>query len=169
MGRVFSSLRAAWLRLLVAGLALTGAGMAAVGAPAFAHHGFTGRYDTDQPLWITGTVERASFGSPHATLTLRTEAASVGVFETADLPYIDGQPVAMAPDTRPRVTIEFPPVAAFFELNRKLKVGDKVSVIALQNCIQDRQLRSQWIRLADGSVTSRDMQMSYMVKGCPRS
>ncbi len=69
------------MRLPVATLAL----LLLAGAAA-AHHGFTGRYDRSQPVWIEGTVIAANFGYPHAVLTLLPDqgARPVDPPETAE-------------------------------------------------------------------------------------
>ena len=39
--------------------------------PAFAHHGFVGKYDFSRPRYLAGRLTRAYIGYPHARLTLR--------------------------------------------------------------------------------------------------
>lgn len=54
-----------------------GAGLAgllhAASAPrsAFAHHGFSGRYDFTRPYYLAGRLAQSYIGFPHARLTLR--------------------------------------------------------------------------------------------------
>ena len=138
----------------------------AVGAPAAAHHGFTGRYDTDRPIWLAGTVSAASFGPPHPVVTVTADAR-------ATVPQLDSVPkelsgavVARADDGGQSRTIEFPPVQTFFALADRIEVGDRVEIIALRNCRPPHQLRSQWVRLVDGTVITRDGRLASMARGC---
>jgi hypothetical protein len=136
-------------------------------APARAHHGFGGRYDTSRPIWLQGEVVRARIGMPHPLLALRVSA-------TPSLPADAGPEAAelvprlvLRPEDRGAVReLEFPPVARFLELGSDVRVGDMVAVIALHNCVAPHQLRGQWIRLASGRVVVREGRMQNEVAGC---
>lgn len=138
----------------------------AIGAPAAAHHGFTGRYDTDRPIWLVGTVTATSFSPPHPIVTVSVDARPA-------LPRLERAPAELtgpvtirAEDSGQTRTVEFPPVQTFFSLGERIKVGDRVEIVALKNCRPPHQLRSQWLRLADGTVTARDGRLAYMARGC---
>lgn len=145
--------------------------LAALAAPASAHHGFTGRYDASRPLWIEGVVTRAYFGQPHAEVVIRTEPTLAppttrpALGSAADI--IGDRPLEVRADTRGRVVrIEFPPVAAFFALGTSVSVGDRVAVIAYRNCEAPHQLRGQWIRPESGRPTVRSGRVQAQVEGC---
>jgi hypothetical protein len=40
----------------------------ALSVPAFAHHGFAGRYDEDHPFTVQGTVVEFQFENPHSAI-----------------------------------------------------------------------------------------------------
>jgi hypothetical protein len=44
-------------------------------APLFAHHGFAGRYDEDNPVTVTGTVVELQFQNPHSFIIFETKDA----------------------------------------------------------------------------------------------
>ncbi|MGL4635847.1 MAG: hypothetical protein ACRCWF_07700 [Beijerinckiaceae bacterium] len=139
-------------------------GAFAVATAVLGHHGFTGRYDTDKPVWLTGTVTAASFSPPHAVLAVQI---SPTLPPSMVMPSeITGPLIAPLEDSGQIRQIEFPPVGDFFQLSDKVRIGDRVEVIALRNCRPPHQLRSQWIRIADGSVTQRVGRLSYMARGC---
>jgi hypothetical protein len=132
---------------------------------AAAHHGFTGRYDTDRPIWLTGTVAALSASPPHPTASIRVDEAPGP--PPAVLPAEFTGTLAARPEDGGRtLQIEFPPVGAFYALGQRLRPGDRVAVMALRNCRPPHQLRSQWIRLPDGAVVQREGRLSYMGRGC---
>ena len=45
-------------------------------APAFAHHGFAGRYDEDNPITIQATVVELQFTNPHSVIVFDAKDAS---------------------------------------------------------------------------------------------
>jgi hypothetical protein len=134
--------------------------------PSFAHHGFTGRYDRSRPIALTGIVTRASFAPPHPTITLRVEAAEPPELDAAARAEFAGPVAARPEDVGRTLEVEFPPVRAFFDLGGQVRAGDRVAIVALRNCAPPHQLRSQWIRLASGSVVHRAGRMSVQVDGC---
>lgn len=138
-----------------------------------AHHGFTGRYDLSQPVWIRGQITQAYFGQPHPTLTIRT-APDMAVPAPKPDPagaraVIDIDRLTVRSETRGSdVPVEFPPTSAFFNLDRGVAVGDTVSVIAFRNCDAPHQLRGQWL-LADKAGASpvlRANRQTYQVERC---
>ena len=46
-----------------------------VSAPVYAHHGFAGRYDEDNPVTVTGTVLELQFENPHSFIIFETKDA----------------------------------------------------------------------------------------------
>jgi hypothetical protein len=145
---------------------ITALAAAALPAPALAHHGFTGRYDTARPLWLAGPVTRADFAPPHPVIALRIEDASPPN-PALPLPVEFAGPLSVrAEDVGQVREVEFPPVRAFFDLGARLRIGDRVAIMALVNCRPPHQLRSQWIRLADGGIIERTGRLSYMAAGC---
>jgi hypothetical protein len=145
-----------------------GAGSCAGAAPALAHHGFGGRYDTRAAIYLAGTVSRARVGMPHPVIELRVSlppALPTGLPEAAEFePRLVMRPEDQA-QTR---AVEFPPVARFLELGPEIKPGDRISLIALRNCVAPHQLRGQWVQLASGRVVVRQGRMQNEVEGCAR-
>jgi Family of unknown function (DUF6152) len=135
---------------------------------SFAHHGFTGRYDTDRPIFIVGTVDAVSSAPPHATITLVVAPSAIAPPTGADRPgEITADMIAADPSVvGRRVTVEFPPIAAFFALGDTVKPGDVVEIVALRNCRAPHQLRSQWIRTPGREIVRREGRLSYMARGC---
>lgn len=138
-----------------------------------AHHGFTGRYDLSQPVWVRGQVIQAYFGQPHPTLTIQTApdmtVPTVKPDPASARAVIDVNRLTVRAETRgSAVLVEFPPTSAFFNLDRSVNVGDTVSVIAFRNCDAPHQLRGQWL-LADKAGSSpvlRANRQSYQVDNC---
>jgi hypothetical protein len=144
------------------------AGSSAGAAPALAHHGFGGRYDTRVAIYLAGTVTRVRIGMPHPVIELRVSLPPVlpmGLPEAAEF-----EPrLLMRPDDQAQTReVEFPPVARFLELGPEIKSGDHIALIALRNCVAPHQLRGQWIQLASGRVVVRQGRMQNEVEGCAR-
>jgi hypothetical protein len=64
------------------------------------------------------------------------------------------------------VKLELPPTAQYSSLGGRVSVGDRIAAVAIRNCETPHQLNVQWLRLADGSIESRQAAMSYMVEQC---
>ncbi len=153
------------LKLIICAAAVT------ISLPSAAHHGFSGRYDISRPIWIEGVVTRAYFGQPHAELTVRTDQALRLPSSLPDLAgagdIIEGGALQVRDDTRGReVSVEFPPISAFFGLGRRVSAGDRVSVIAFRNCEAPHQLRGQWVQPATGTPVARSGRVQSQVRGC---
>jgi len=136
-----------------------------------AHHGFTGRYDISQPLWIEGEVTRVYFGQPHPEVTIRTpndlSAPSSAPDLTGAAGVIRPQALSVREDSRGReIVVEFPPIQAFFSLGSRVARGDRVAVIAFRNCEAPHQIRGQWIQPAIGAPVARNGRVQYQVDGC---
>jgi hypothetical protein len=136
-------------------------------SPSRAHHGFTGRYDTDKPLFLVGTVMSLAASPPHPVVTLRVEPSAIAPPSGSDRPTeLTGDFPQGIPLAGQTVQIEFPPVQTFFALRDRLKPGDPVEIVALRNCRPPNQLRSQWIRLPGREIIQREGRLSYMARGC---
>lgn len=147
-----------------AAVALVVLGMS--GSVASAHHGITGRYDTSNPIALTGTVTRATFAPPHPILLIRVEATEppASIVDRPD--EFTGPLVARPEDVGQVREIEFSPVRTFYNLGNRVRPGDRVTVLALRNCLPPNQLRSSWIRLSDGEVISYAGGLHRKVDGC---
>ena len=137
-----------------------------LGAGAAAHHGFTGRYDRSAPIYLEGVVVEAYFGYPHAELTLEVDPDAVGIALPAGAAeFADGLTYWRDP-LGPRPEIEFPPTRGFFDLDGRVRPGDRVAVVALRNCEPPHQLRGQWIAVPDGTAVLRSGRVQDEVDGC---
>jgi hypothetical protein len=138
--------------------------------PTSAHHGFTGRYDTDKPLFMVGSVVSVAASPPHPVVTLRVSPSAIAPPSGADRPAeLTGDFGPGAPLAGQTVQVEFPPVQTFFALRDRLKPGDTVEIVALRNCRPPNQLRSQWIRLPGREIIQREGRLAYMARGCAES
>lgn len=135
---------------------------------AGAHHGFTGRYDMSRPVWLAGEVRRASFAPPHPTIVVAPEAGAAIAEPSRRPAELRGPITAWSGPAGIMPEVEFPPVQTFYRLGERLRVGDRVELIALRNCLPPHQLRSQWLRLSDGAIVEREGRLSYMVDACPQ-
>jgi Family of unknown function (DUF6152) len=54
---------------------IVSAGLFLVSKPAFAHHGFAGRYDEENPVTVTGTVVELQFMNPHSSIIFEVKDA----------------------------------------------------------------------------------------------
>ena len=50
--------------------------LSALSLPAFAHHGFAGRYDEDHPFTVEGTVVEFQFENPHSAIIFEAKDKS---------------------------------------------------------------------------------------------
>jgi hypothetical protein len=139
-------------------------------AAASAHHGFTGRYDTDKPFFLVGTVVSLAASPPHPVVTLRVAPSAIAPPAAGERPVeLTGEFAPGASLAGQTVQVEFPPVQTFFALRDRLKPGDTVEIVALRNCRPPNQLRSQWIRLPGRDIVQREGRLSYMARGCESS
>ncbi|MCV9947601.1 DUF6152 family protein [Rhizobium sp. BT-175] len=140
--------------------------LALSGSAVSAHHGVTGRYDTSKPIVLAGVVARTTFSPPHPVISVRVEAADPASVK-ADRPDEFTGPFIVRPDDVGQVReIEFSPVQTFFDLGDRVRVGDRVLVLALRNCLPPHQLRSSWIQLADSEVVSYAGGLHRRAHGC---
>jgi hypothetical protein len=131
-----------------------------------AHHGVTGRYDASRPILISGVVTATTFAPPHPVLSIRAEQQEVSGSELGRPGEYFG-PVAVRPEDVGQVrVIELSPVRMFYNLRSKIRPGDRVTLIALRNCLSPHQLRSTWLRLENGEVVSYTGDWAPGVDGC---
>lgn len=140
--------------------------LAGISAAAFAHHGFTGEYDTTRPLWLQGTVKTAVFQYPHAIVELAVESNELRREKPGSADFLTTIPLIDTTYTGKTVKLEFPPIQRFNSLDGKVKAGEKVSLIVYRNCESPHQLRVQWIRLGDGTEVVRSGRVQTEVQGC---
>lgn len=138
---------------------------------AWAHHGFGGRYDVAQPIWIEGEVTEAYFGQPHAELTIRVPADLALPTSAPDLgttgSFLNANALVVLPELQnATVVVELPPTEQYYGLGDRLSPGDRIAIVAVRNCEPPHQLNGQWLRLADGEIVGRSGAMSYMVEAC---
>jgi hypothetical protein len=133
---------------------------------AVAHHGVTGRYDASRPILITGIVTATTFSPPHPVLSVRVERANVAGGQLGRPDEYFG-PVSARPEDLGQVReVELSPVRMFYDLEAKVKPSDRVTLVALRNCLPPHQLRSTWIRLRDGETLSYSSDWAPGVDGC---
>jgi hypothetical protein len=143
----------------LAALALSGSGVSA-------HHGVTGRYDSSKPIVLAGVVTQATFSPPHPVISVRVEATDIQSLEV-DRPDEFTGPFTVRPEDVGQVReVEFSPVRTYFHLGDRVRAGDRVLVLALRNCLPPHQLRSSWIRLANGEVVSHEGGLHRKAHGC---
>lgn len=158
-----SRLAATVATILVVGLMMSGLGLA--------HHGFTGRYDLSQPIWLEGVVVSSRAGQPHAEIGLSIEADLALPTGAVDLngarDTIRPDALAIRDDARGRVvTIELPPLRDFFRLGDRIGRGQRVAAIVFRNCDAPHQLRAQWVRLGAETPVVRSGRAAYQVDRC---
>lgn len=150
------------------GRMLSGAGWAilALSEAALAHHGVTGRYDASIPIVLVGEVTAAAFAPPHPVITVRVVAGDLPKYQVGRPAEYFGAPVVRAEDFDTEHTVELSPVRMFYDLASRLKIGDRVTIVALRNCLPTHQLRSTWLRLSNGEVISYTGDWAPGVDGC---
>jgi hypothetical protein len=60
----------------IIGTLIAAVALISLSAPAFAHHGFAGRYDEENPATVTGTVLELQFENPHAFIIFEVKDAN---------------------------------------------------------------------------------------------
>ncbi|WP_210259258.1 hypothetical protein [Agrobacterium sp. a22-2] len=150
--------RLIWLGTVGSLLALTGI--------VQAHHGVTGKYDASSPIMLHGTITAATFAPPHPVFTVRVESGEIPDLKLGRPEEYFGPLTARADDLGTERDIELSPVRLFYDLADKLSVGDRVTIVALRNCLAPHQLRSTWLRLSTGEVVSYTGDWAPGVDGC---
>lgn len=136
--------------------------------PASAHHGYTGEYDANRPIYIEGTVRKVDVAYPHVEMTIQvTQRTQV----PATLPKIADVAI---PDVMKIMTMAAPGTYALqvaglqTELQGRIAAGDRIALVALQNCLPPNQYRTRWVRIASGDVVSLAGNTQTEVAGCKK-
>ncbi|WP_082928747.1 hypothetical protein [Rhizobium bangladeshense] len=138
----------------------------ALSGGALAHHGVTGKYDASVPIVLVGEVTATAFSPPHPVVTVRVDSGDLPDGELGRKNEYFGPPVVRQEDVGAERVVEFSPVRMFYDLEDRLKVGDRVTIVALRNCFPTHQLRSTWLRLSNGEVISYEGDWARGVNGC---
>lgn len=133
---------------------------------ASAHHGVTGRYDASRPIVLSGIVVRTIFAPPHPILAIQVDTAELPNFDVGRPNEYFAPVITRAEDLGEVRVVELSPVGTFYALNGRLDVGDRVTVLVLENCYAPHQLRSTWVRLTNGEVISYTGDWAPSVDGC---
>lgn len=131
-----------------------------IAGAAQTHHGFTGRYDSSKPIFLSGKVAKADFGYPHATIELNVSGGTAPQEVTKEFGS------GLTAINKGKVKVELPPVREFNSLNKRVKVGDTIQMVVLRNCESPHQLRAQWINPADKRAVLRSGRWQTEVNGC---
>jgi hypothetical protein len=149
----------------------TFAGIGAIAVPALAHHGFSGAYNAAQPIYIEGVVEKVEISAPHVEMTLSAPAgitvpAALERIEDINIKNALSKTVAAQPGS---YEIQMAGTAFVRALNNRVKVGDRIALVALRNCQPPHEHRSRWIRLASGEIVTVTGHTQAEVEGCERT
>lgn len=134
-----------------------------------AHHGHTGQYDNTKIYVIEGRLERVTMTLPHLELVITVSGDSSA---SADYPNlqalgIDDAQSKIEPIAPGTYTLQFAHGSHFISnLGGGLVAVDQVTVLALRNCLEPNQLRSQWIRSEDRGVVTSQGRAQTEVEGC---
>jgi hypothetical protein len=131
-----------------------------------AHHGVTGQYDAARPIVLNGILSEAVFAPPHPVLTVRVDDLPLPSTTLGRPEEYFGPVTARPEDVGAELVVELSPVRMFYNLAARIEPGDRITLIALRNCLPPHQLRSTWILLADGDVVSYDGDWAPGVDGC---
>lgn len=136
---------------------------------AVAHHGFTGAYDTSRPLYLEGRVTAVTLVQPHAEMTIEVPAdiALPQDFPQIDVLGIADVPAKIRPMSAGTYRVQMAGTNFVRDLSGRIKPGDRVGLVALRNCRPPNEVRSRWIRTADGAVLVRGGATQAEVNGCP--
>lgn len=136
--------------------------------PASAHHGYTGEYDAKRPIYIEGTVQQVTIAYPHVEMTIQVANRAAVPTELSNISDLG------IPDVMKIMTVAAPGNYALqvaglqTELQGRIAAGDKIALVALQNCLPPNQYRTRWIRVASGDVLSRSGNTQTEVAGCKK-
>ncbi len=151
--------------------------MSAVPTTAEAHHGFGGRYDRSQPLYVEGVVTTATWNLPHALINIEPSsptAAPKDLFELDAGSYsrLGGREVVER--TQPIqatgsgvLTLLLPPpmTSDAARLAERPGQGDTVGAIVFREC-STGELRVQLLRLSATERLVRNGVIQREVDGC---
>lgn len=133
---------------------------------ALGHHGVTGKYDASVPIVLIGEVTATTFRPPHPIVTVRVTSRTLPDHELGRQNEYFGQPAIREEDVGAERVVELSPVRMFYDLEGRLKIGDRVTIVALRNCLPTHQLRSTWLQLSNGEVISYKGDWAPGVNGC---
>ncbi|WP_163269550.1 hypothetical protein [Chelativorans alearense] len=150
--------------LLLAGLL----GLGTIVLPAAAHHGFTGAYDATSPLYVEGTVEAVTLAYPHVEMTVAVPADITvpDVLPGLDVLGIPDAQAKIAPIEADTYDLQMAGTEFVTDLADRIQVNDRVSLVALRNCLPPHEIRSRWIRVASGDVVTVAGETQAEVQGC---
>ncbi|WP_020579377.1 DUF6152 family protein [Actinopolymorpha alba] len=144
-------------------------------APALAHHGGTGDYDASRPIYLSGTVIKASYGYPHAVLQIRVPAkpsapADLGdVWDIRGREFWQGEPVVEGAGQDRELLLPPDITGTIGSMDNRPGEGDTVSAIAYRRCDGDEyddELRVQLISFA-GERLKYEGTITRITDGCP--
>lgn len=113
-------------------------------------------------------MEAVTLAYPHVEMTV---AVPAGIAVPDALPDLDvlGIPDAqakIAPVEAGTYALQMAGTNFVVDLEDRIQVGDRVSLIALRNFQPPHQHRSRWIRVALGDVVTRGGSTQAEVRGC---
>ncbi len=150
-------------------LAILAAFVATLGtAPVSAHHGYTGEYDAQRPVYIEGTVQQVNIAYPHVEMTIQVAQRNrvpTTLPKIADIAIADVMKIMTAAEPG---TYALQVAGLQTELQGRISPGDKIALVALQNCLPPNQFRTRYIRLASGDVVSLAGNTQTEVAGCKK-
>ena len=149
----------------------------AVGRPADAHHGFSGRYDRSQPLYAEGVVMMSAYALPHGLITIRPSPPTapppdLGTLDERSYVMLGGRDVVTR--TRPLeatgggvLTLLLPPpmTTTVAGLPAPPARGDTVGAIVFREC-DTGELRVQLLRISAQERVLRTGVIQREVDGC---
>lgn len=141
----------------------------ACAVPVLAHHGFTGAYDAKRPIYIEGTVQSVTVAYPHVEMTVQVTGPSTVPGQLPKISDLGIPDVMKLMTVAPPGSYELQIAGLQKELEGRIAKGDKIALVALQNCLPPKQYRSRWLRIGTGDVVSRGGTPQTEVQGCPKT
>lgn len=135
---------------------------------AVAHHGGTGDYDAGNPVYLTGTVTQASYGSPHVLLTIQVPNDAEVPEELNGYEYWRQAPQLTGAGEERELLLPPDLTAEVGSLANRPEIGDEVSAIAYNRCETDEyegELRVQML-YASGSRFAYGGTITRIVPEC---
>jgi hypothetical protein len=148
-----------------------------MGAPAAAHHGFSGRYDRSQPLYAEGVITMSAYSLPHGLITIRPSPPTppppdLSTLDERSYLLLGGREVVTR--TRPLeatgggvLTLLLPPpmTTTVATLPAPPARGDTVGAIVFREC-DTGELRVQLLRISAQERVLRSGVIQREVDGC---
>jgi len=143
-----------------------------------AHHGFTGRYNASNPIYLQGTIQEATYSPPHARIT-------ISIPNTLTIPkdFLNNQnllndigghsledPLILKETLGRDVELIFPPgmTSELSNMEDKPVNGSELQTVVYRNCING-ELRVQMALFENGESVVRDMVNQTQVETCENS